>query len=111
MGVIPSSSIILTVDDFRLLRIKLQLALFHSLFNRLLDPLGLSFAHAVHYDIVGITLKGNTWTGFSHPLIKGVVEEEIFQQGTDDSSHTIDNLAPPTLQRDKMAPLAQKPGQ
>jgi hypothetical protein len=62
---------------------KLQLALVQSLFDLRLDPLGLSFTRAMHYDIVSITLKGITGTGFPHPFIKSIVEEEIRQQGTD----------------------------
>ena len=73
MGVITSSSTVLTIDDFRLLRMKLQLTLFHSVVDLRLDPLGLLFAHAVHDNIVGITLKGITWTDFLHPVIKNIV--------------------------------------
>src|SRR5208283_5479642 len=43
-----------------------------------------------------------------HPPIKGIVEKEIRQQGTDNPSHTIDNLARSSVPMVWVSPLAQE---
>ena len=84
--------VILTVDNPRLLRMKLQLALGKPPLNRRSDPFGLPLTSAMDDDVIGITLKGNGWITPPHPHIERIMEEEIGQQRADYSPNAKGNF-------------------
>jgi hypothetical protein len=84
--VVPSSIIILAVDNLRLLRMKLQLAFLQSCGNRRPNFLGFRLCPAMHDRIIGITLERQIWVMFPHPHVKRVMQEQIGQQWTGNAS-------------------------
>ena len=76
-----SSIIILTVDDVRLVRMKLQPTLSKAPLERLLQVSRLLLAAAMAEDIVSKTLKRYVRMVFSHPPVERIMKEQISQQG------------------------------
>jgi hypothetical protein len=92
MKVLFPTILIFTVDDSRLLRMKLKMALFEPGLQHLLHSQGFLFGTTVHHSIIRIAAEWNLWIISPHPFVKHIVHEEIGKQRTDDSSHTIDNF-------------------
>src|SRR5690242_3769878 len=98
----PSPIIILAIDDFRLLRMKLQPTLPHACGYRDPNLLGFRFRSAMHDGVVGETLKWKPRIALRHPSIVNLVEDRYYR--------LLDDLYPPALRcpRDVGAhPLSQ----
>src|SRR5215471_16975998 len=74
--------IILAVDDFRLVRMQLQLATFQPCLNAALDGLRLLLAYAVRDDIICTSLKRHRWVRLAHPVVECEVQKDVSQQRT-----------------------------
>jgi len=83
---VPATSIVFAIDDLRLRRVKLQLALAQPPSHRLQDVLGLGSTHAVDHDIVSISLEQNGRKLPTHPSVECVVHEQVRQQRADHTS-------------------------
>lgn len=77
---------VLAVDDLRLLCMERQSAFQKSPFQYLMQSLGFMFASAVADDVVGIPFKLDAGKSPLQPYIEHVVQEEVRQQGADDST-------------------------
>jgi len=86
MGMISPTIIIFTIDDSRLLRMKLKMTLFKPGLKNFLHYQGFPFCPAVHHSIISITAKWNLWIVPFHPSVKHIVKEKVSKQGTNDSS-------------------------
>ena len=78
--------IIFAVDDSRLLRMKLKIALFKPALKHLFHQSGFGFDLTVHYPIISITAEWNLWIIPLHPFVKHIVKEKICKQGANNSS-------------------------
>jgi len=83
---VPLSSAILAVDNPGLFRVECQLAFLKPLPNALCHLCGLVLRDAMNNNIVAVPLKGNARIIPAHPLIKGIMQEEIGKQWTDNSA-------------------------
>src|SRR5215831_18194413 len=81
VGISSAPVIILTIDDFRLGRMKLQPARRKALLKRLLQGHRLFLAATVAEDVIGEPLERYCWMMYYHPPVERVVEKEIAQQG------------------------------
>jgi hypothetical protein len=81
IGIVSSSIIILTVDDVRLVRMKLQPTLSKAPLQRFLQVSRLLLAAAMAEDIVSKTLKRYVRMVFSYPPVERIMKEQISQQG------------------------------
>ena len=93
----PCPEIVLTINDLRLLRMKLQHALRESLLDRVFYPSRLPFAYTMRDNIVRIALKRNCGMLSPHPLVERIMEKKIGEQGADH----------PTLRR-PLVPILQR---
>src|SRR2546425_6513929 len=82
----PSPVIILAIDDFRLLRMKLQPTLPHSRGYSCPNLRGFLLRSAMHDSIIGETLKRQLCILLRHPSIKRIVQKQIGEQGADDTA-------------------------
>ena len=73
----PPPIIILAIDDFRLLRMKLQPTIPQAPGYGRPNLLGFCFRSAMHNGIIGETLKRHVWILLRHPLIKRIVQKQI----------------------------------
>jgi hypothetical protein len=78
--------IIFAVDDSRLLRMKLKIALFKPVLQHLFQQPSFGFVPTVYHPIISITAKWNLWIIPFHPFVKHIVKEKIGKQGTNHSS-------------------------
>ncbi len=83
IAMVPLASAILAVDNPGLFRVECQPACLHPLSNALCHLCGLALRNAMNNNIVAVPLKGNVRMISAHPLIKGIMQEEIGKQGTD----------------------------
>jgi hypothetical protein len=76
---------ILAIDDPGFLRAELQTAFGQPLRNGLPQFFGLRLAVAMHDRIIGISLEGHARIPTLHPVVQGVVQKKVPQQGRDNS--------------------------
>jgi hypothetical protein len=86
MKVLFPTILIFTVDDSRLLRMKLKIALFEPGLQHLLHSQGFLFGTTVHHSIIRIAAEWNLWIITPHPFVKHIVHEEIGKQRTDNAT-------------------------
>jgi hypothetical protein len=71
---------------------KFQSTFSKPLLNRRPKTFRLGFTSTVANPIIRITLKRDLRKIPLHPLVERIMQKEIRKEGTDDSSHTIDNF-------------------
>jgi hypothetical protein len=81
---IPSSIVVLAVNDPGLHRVKLQTALLEPIADRFEHLLRVPLAPAMDDRVVGIALELDRWKIPAHPDIERVVQEQVGEQRTDD---------------------------
>jgi hypothetical protein len=86
LRIFSSPIIILTVNNPRLLQVKLQPTFRKSPFNRHPKSFRLGFAPTVTNPIIGIPLERNPRIPPLHPHIERIMQKEIRKQGADHSS-------------------------
>jgi hypothetical protein len=86
LRIISSPIIIFTVNNPRLLQVKLQSTFRKPLFNRHPKSFRFGFAPTVTNPIIGIPLEGNPRIPPLHPHIERIMQKEIRKQGTDHPS-------------------------
>src|SRR6266542_3554731 len=96
MFVLPTPIIVLAVDDPGLHRMKLQTALRKPISDGCQHQLGLPPAPAMHDGVVRVALERDARIVPLHPQIKRVVEKQVGQQRTDDT--TLRRALAPRLQ-------------
>ena len=72
---------ILTVDDLRLFRMKLQSAFSKALFKRIFEVFRLRLTDAMAESVISETLEGNVRMISSHPPVERVMKKQVTQQG------------------------------
>src|SRR4051812_37634531 len=77
VGIVPTSVIILAIDDFRLLGMKCQSAFSKPVLKRDAQGRSLLLTATVTDRVVGVTLEGNARMVPVHPHIKRVVQKKI----------------------------------
>jgi hypothetical protein len=82
--VLPSSVLVLAIDELRLLWMQLQLALGEPLLDAPQNCFSLLLRSAVRYRIICVSLEWNDWMRSPHPVIKRQVQKDVGQQGTRD---------------------------
>src|ERR687891_367642 len=92
MLAVSSSIIVLAVDDPGLRRMKLQTALLEPITDRFEHLLRVPLAPAVDDCIVSIALKLDRRKSPPHPSIERVVQKQVREQWTEDSTHAIANF-------------------
>src|SRR4051794_23077149 len=81
VGIVPTSVIILAIDDFRLLGMKCQSAFSKPVLKRDAQSRSLLLTATVTDRVVGVTLEGNARMVPVHPHIKRVVQKKICKDG------------------------------
>src|SRR5579863_7412149 len=89
-----TSTLILAIDDFRLVRMQRQSALSKPRFKSSPQRRGLVGTATVTNRVIGIALEQYVRKTPAHPQIERIVQKEISQKGADD----------PTLRRPSLSP-------
>ncbi len=88
----PPTIIILAVDDLRLYRMKFQSALREAAPDALQDVLRLLLSLAVRHNIIRVPFERHGRMSCAHPVVERKVQEDIRQQGANDSSYALGNF-------------------
>ena len=88
----PPTIIILAVDDLRLYRMKFQSAPREAATDAIQNVLRLLLSLAVRHNIIRVPFERHGRMSCAHPVVERKVQEDIRQQGTDDSSYAVGNF-------------------